>query len=187
MAIQLLRRRFTVGEYGRMIEAGILGEDDRIELLEGEIVEMAPIGSRHAACVNRLNQLFSQRAAGRCIVAVQNPIKLDEFSEPQPDLALLRPRADFYSESHPGPEDILLVVEVSDSSADYDKAVKVPLYGNAAVPEVWLVDLAACAVEVHRVPVPGGYGSVEVVSPEGQAISPQAVSDIAIRVSDVVA
>ena len=185
MAIQLLRRRFTVGEYDRIIDAGILGEDDRVELLEGEIVETAPIGSRHAACVKRLNQLFSRQAAGRFIVAVQDPIRLDEFSEPQPDLAILRPRPDFYSESHPGPEDILLVVEVSDTSADYDRAVKAPIYGTAAIPEVWLVDLAAGAVEVHREPVSGSYSSVEV-APAGSQVSPRALPDITVQVSAIV-
>ena len=186
MTIQLLRRRFTAAEYSRMIDAGILAEDDRVELLEGDIVEMAPIGSRHAACVNRLNQLLSTRIAGPFIVAVQNPIRLGEFSEPQPDLAILRPRPDFYSESHPGPEDILLLVEVSDTSADYDREVKVPAYGTAAIPEVWLVDLASGAVEVHRDPMPGRYGSVEVAR-AGSQVSPRAFPDLTVQVSDVVA
>ena len=185
MAVQLLRRRFTVDEYDRMTQAGILGEDDRVELLEGEIVEMAPIGSRHAACVKRLNQLMSQRVAGRAIVAVQDPIKLSDFSEPQPDLALLRPRPDFYSESHPGPDDVLLVVEVSDTSADYDRAVKVPLYAAAAIPEVWLVDLAAGTIEVHRGPSSGGYGDVEAMSGV-QTFAPQALSDLVLSVSDII-
>ena len=186
MAIQLLRRRFTVGDYDRMIDAGILAEDDRVELLEGDIVEMAPIGSRHAACVNRLTQAFSRQAGGRFIVAVQNPVRLGEFSEPQPDLAILRARADFYSESHPGPEDILLLVEVSDASAEYDREVKVPAYGTASIPEVWLVDLASGAVEVYREPVTGGYGSVHVAAAEGQ-VSPRALPDLTLQVSAVVA
>src|SRR5262245_37141744 len=116
MAVQVSRRLFTVDEYYQMAQAGILHEDDRVELIEGEIIETAAIGSRHAACVDRLNQLFSGRVAGRAIVRVQNPIRLSQRSEPQPDLALLRPRADFYATGHPGPQDVLLVVEVADTS-----------------------------------------------------------------------
>ena len=107
MAVQLVRRRFTVKEYYQMAEAGILHADDRIELLEGQIVEMAPIGSRHAACVARLNSIFFQKLGERAIVRVQGPIHLGEVSEPQPDLSLLRPRPDFYATAHPGPEDVL--------------------------------------------------------------------------------
>jgi Uma2 family endonuclease len=142
MGVQLARRLFTVAEYHKMAEAGILSEDDRVELLEGEIVAMSPIGSRHAGLVNRLNRLFSQRAGDQVVVSVQNPVRLGGYSEPQPDLALLRPRADFYTSSHPGPEDVLLAVEVAETSAAVDREVKVPLYARFGVPEVWLVDLA---------------------------------------------
>ena len=114
-----------------MARAGILREDDRVELLDGEILEMTPIGSRHAACVDRLNQLFSDQVRRRAIVRIQNPIRLSERSEPQPDLTLLRPRPDFYAQAHPGPGDVLLVVEVAETSADVDRDVKVPLYSAA--------------------------------------------------------
>lgn len=135
MAVQLLKRLFTVAEYHRMAEAGILGEDDRVELIEGEIVGMTPISSRHAGQVNRLVRLFTQRLGGRAILSVQNPIRLGEHSEPQPDVALLRPRPDFYATAHPGSEDVLLVIEVADlsacdaqagTSAAYDREVKPP-------------------------------------------------------------
>ncbi|GIW50689.1 MAG: hypothetical protein KatS3mg081_0044 [Gemmatimonadales bacterium] len=156
MAVQLMKRRFTVAEYHKMAEAGILGEDDRVELLEGELVAMAPIGSRHATCVRRLNYLLSRGVGERAIVDVQNPIRLSEYSEPQPDLALLKPRPDFYAAAHPGPEDVLLVVEVAETSADYDREVKIPLYARAGIPEVWLVDLAGAQIETFRQPAQGG-------------------------------
>ena len=111
MAVQLLRRRFTVHEYHRMGQVGILGEDDRLELLDGEIVEMAPIGSRHQSVVNRLNSLFANSVGDSAVVSVQGPVRLEDRSEPQPDLMLLRKRVDFYASAHPGPQDVLLLVE----------------------------------------------------------------------------
>jgi len=157
MSVRLLRRRFTVDDYHRMVEAGILSDDDRVELIDGEIIEMVAIGSRHAACVDRLARLCSAGVRNRAIVRVQNPILLSEHSEPQPDLALLRPRRDFYAAGHPGPQDILLVVEVADTSAETDREIKLPLYARAGIPEVWVVALAETHVEAHRKPSPGGY------------------------------
>ncbi|GIX47745.1 MAG: hypothetical protein KatS3mg131_1956 [Candidatus Tectimicrobiota bacterium] len=143
MAVTLPKRRFTVAEYHKLAEAGILSEDERVELIEGEIVAMAPIGSRHAGAVKRLlDQFIPLQAARRVLLSVQDPIRLGEHSEPQPDVALLRPRPDFYAAEHPGPEEVLLVVEVAETSAEYDREVKVPLYARFGVPEVWLVDLA---------------------------------------------
>src|SRR5438552_12280642 len=139
--VEVRRRRFTVEEYHRMAEAGILSEDDRVELIEGEIVQMSPIGPRHSACVDRLNALFTSRLRRRAIVRVQNPIVLSRWTEPQPDLTLLRPRADFYAERHPGPADVLLAVEVAETSGVYDRGTKLALYARARIPEVWLVDV----------------------------------------------
>ena len=124
-----------------MGQAGILGEDDRLELLEGEIVEMAPIGSRHQSVVDRLTRLFSNRVGDAAVVRVQGPVRLGDDSEPQPDLLLLRRRADFYATAHPGPEDVLLLVEVPDTSTEYDREVKLPLYARHGIAEVWLVGL----------------------------------------------
>lgn len=185
MAVPLLRRRFTVHEYHQMAEAGILTEDDRVELIEGEIVDMAPIGSQHAASVARLTVLFS-RVQGRGIVWVQNPIRLGEHSEPQPDLTLLKPRADFYAKAHPGPEDVLLVVEVSDTSAEYDREVKLPLYAQAGIPEVWLVDLATEGVEVYRTPTPQGYREARQLRRD-QRLAPQAFPTLDLAVDDLFA
>jgi Uma2 family endonuclease len=129
-----------------MMEAGILSESDHVELIEGEVIEVSPIGSRHAACVDRLNRLFNKLED--VIVRVQSPIRLDDFSEPQPDITLLRLRPDFYAQRHPAPSDVLLVVEVADSSAEFDRAVKLPLYAEALIPEFWLVNLPEEKVEV---------------------------------------
>jgi len=160
MHVDVSRRPFTVEEYRRMAAAGILGEDDRVELLEGEIVQMEPIGSRHAGCVNRLNRIFVERAGGRAVVTVQNPITLGLHSEPQPDLVLARPRPDDYADAHPGPGDILLVVEVAETSARYDRGMKLPVYARFGVPEAWMVNLKEERVEVYREPGPDGYASV---------------------------
>lgn len=177
-------RLFTVDEYHRMAEVGILTEDDRVELIEGEIVEMSPIGSRHVACVNRLTRLFTQEGGEGAIVSVQNPIRLSEYSEPEPDLALLRPRLDFYAEALPGPEDTLLVVEVMETSAEYDRQKKLPLYAQAGIPEVWLVDLAAECIEVYRQPSPGGYEEVQRRC-RGERLAPQAFPDVELTVDEI--
>ena len=149
-------RRFTVGAYHRMAEVGILGEDERVELIDGAIVEMTPIGSRHAGCVRWLAHRFTSSLGDRAIVSVRNPIQLSELSEPQPDLALLKPRADFYRDSHPESPDVLLVVEVIESSMAYDRA-KLSLYAAAGITEVWLVDLPRGTVERYRRPSATGY------------------------------
>jgi Uma2 family endonuclease len=184
MAVQLARRLFTVAEYHRMAEAGILGEDDRVELRDGEIVAMSPIGSRHAGCVNRLTNVLVGRLGGKAIVHVQNPVSLDEHSEPQPDVALLKPRPDFYAGAHPGPEDVLLIIEVADTSADSDRDVKLSLYARAGIGEVWLVDLVAERVELYRQPSPRGYQDRHTVW-RGQRLAPQALPDLDLSVDAV--
>jgi Uma2 family endonuclease len=184
MSVQVLKRRFTVDEYYRMAEAKILSEDDRVELLEGEIVQMTPIGRHHAACVNRLLRLFSDRVAGRAIVSVQNPIRLDEHSEPQPDVALLRFRPDFYAQAHPRPEEVLLLVEVAETSTEFDRQVKVPLYAQAGISEVWLVDLAGECLTVYVKPSARVYEQVQRFE-RGETISPQALTELKLNVSEV--
>ncbi|GBD16216.1 hypothetical protein HRbin26_01111 [bacterium HR26] len=183
MTVHVLRRRFTVSEYHRMVEAGILGEDDRVELIEGEIIEMSPIGSRYSACVARLTALLA-RLHGQAIVWVRNPIALDEYSEPQPDIALLRFREDFYAQQLPGPEDVLLLVEIADSSVEYDQEIKVPLYSRAGVAEVWLVNLVQQRVTVYRGPSPAGYQEVRVATP-GETVSPQSFPELEISVGEL--
>jgi Uma2 family endonuclease len=157
MSRELAKYWINAEEYERMGAAGIFQPDARLELIEGEIFEMSPIGSPHAACVDTLTLLFSEMAERRFIVRVQNPIRLNDFSEPQPDLTLLRWRADFYRGAHPTPTDVLLVVEVADTTVITDRSVKVPLYARAGVAEVWLVNVPEGRVEIYSDPADGAY------------------------------
>ena len=184
MAEPITRRRFTVDEYHRMAEAGILDEDDRVELLDGEIVEMTPIGPRHAGGVKRLNRLFTARLGERAIVDVQNPVVLDPHWEPQPDLTLLRPREDFYTGSHPRPEDVLLVVEVGETSLERDRGLKLAAYARARVPEVWWLDLPGEALEVCRDPAPDGYRDVRRLG-RGERVAPVAFPDLELTADEL--
>jgi Uma2 family endonuclease len=180
----VVRHRFSVDDYHRMAQAGILDEDDRVELIDGEIVQMAPIGRRHAAQVARLEDMLHGSVRGRAIVWTQNPLRLGERSEVQPDLALLVPRADYYASRVPGPEDVLLVVEVADSSAEYDRQVKAPLYARHGIGELWLIDLERGQVEVCRRPGPEGYAEVVVAGP-GDVLSPLALPDVSLPVAEM--
>lgn len=175
---------FTVEDYMRMLEAGILSEDDRIELIEGEIIEMSPIGDLHAACVIRLTMLFTRLVGVAALVSVQNPVRLDNHSEPQPDLALLKPRPDFYAQAKPTPDDILLIVEVADSSAHFDRNVKVPLYARALIPLVWLVDLNAGAIEVYSQPAGGAYQQCQVMR-RGDRLTIESLPGLVIMADDI--
>ncbi len=157
----LARKLFTVHEYHRMGEAGILHEDDRVELIEGEIVEMAAIGTRHFTCVNILNRLLMRAVGDEAIVSVQNPVRLDEHNEPQPDLAVIRTRD--YRQSLPKPEDVLFLIEVSDTTLAYDRNIKLPLYARSEIPEVWIVDIADETIERHTEPSGNIYRHTEKV------------------------
>ncbi len=167
-----------------MAEAGVLGEDDRVELLGGEIVDMAPIGSRHLACVVALTHLLVGPSEGRWFVSAQNPVRLSERDEPQPDLTLLRVRPDPAAPAPPGPEDVLAVIEVSDTTLSYDRNVKLPLYARAAIPEAWIVDLAGRKVEVHSEPGQGGYRASRSFG-LGEAIVSTAVEGVSLAVDEV--
>jgi Uma2 family endonuclease len=151
------RHRWTVAEYHRMGEVGLLNEDSRVELIDGEIVEMAPIGSEHAGHNNQLLSLLAYRLYGRAVVAGQNPVVLSSHEEPQPDIAVLRWRDDYYRTAHPHAEDVLLLVEIADSTLRYDRDVKVPLYASHGIPEVWLLDLQQKQLEIYREPAQGQY------------------------------
>ncbi|MEF8816284.1 MAG: Uma2 family endonuclease [Salinibacter sp.] len=146
------QRRFTVDEYERMAEAGVLPEDENVELLDGRIYRMSPIGSRRAACIRRLNQFFQVRLQSQALVSVQHPVRLDEASEPEPDLTLLAPQKDDYSTHHPGPDDVFLLVEVADTSLDFDRETKGPLYARAGISEYWVIALDDEQVHVFRDP-----------------------------------
>jgi Uma2 family endonuclease len=155
------RHRLSVSDYYRMAEVGILAPDARVELIDGEIFDMAPPGSLHAATVDRLNEILTRSVGGKAAVRVQNPVRLSELSEPQPDLALLRRRDDFYSQHHPGPADVLLVVEIADTSLRFDRDTKVSLYAVHGIPEMWLVDLRGRRLVRHRAPRQGSYTQVD--------------------------
>lgn len=184
LPLQATRRRFTVAEYHLMVDAGILTEDDRVELLAGEIIQMTPIGHRHASTVRRLNRLLATAFGDAAEVDVQNPIALDESSEPQPDLALLRPSPDFYRSGHPRPADVLLLVEVAESSIQVDREVKVPLYARASIAEIWLVDLNEDVVVDYREPSALGYRTVRTWR-RGESLAPLAFPKREIAIAEI--
>ncbi len=184
MVLQLVRHQFTVKQFHQMAESGILSENDRLELIRGEMIDMSPIGRRHAGCVNRLVNLLIQLLGKQIVLAPQNPVELDESSEPQPDIALLKPRPDFYRNSHPQPEDIFLLIEVADTTVKYDREVKIPLYAKANIPEVWLVDVNQEVIEVYRNPLQGVYQDVQKLV-NNQVLSILAFPDVYINVSEV--
>jgi Uma2 family endonuclease len=183
MSVQVAKWTFTTDEYHRMVKAGILSEDDLVELIEGEIVKMSPIGSRHAACVKHLNSILSKRL-DHVIISIQDPIVLNDYSEPQPDVALLRPRDDYYAGSLPTADDVLLIIEVADTSVEYDRNVKLPLYALSRIPEVWLAVLPEDLVEAHSGPVNGTYQNVRYLH-RGESISPGNLPTFALRVDDI--
>jgi len=160
MVAQIARRRFSIDEYHQMVETGIISSIDRVELIDGEVIEMSPIGRKHAATVARLDKLWQQRLGNRVLIWVQNPIYLSNTSEPQPDLALLKPRDDFYMSALPTPQDILLVVEVADSTISYDREVKMSLYSAAGITEAWLFDLNKQSIEAYTKPGESGYKQI---------------------------
>ena len=175
------KRKFTVAEYYRMAEVGILRPEERVELIEGEIIVMAPIGPGHSGSVLISNHIFSQYAPGRFLVQIQNPINLGEGSEPQPDAMLLRLRNDSYTKSHPTPADVLLVVEVSDSSLEYDRDVKAHIYGRAGVPETWVKNLPEDCIERFTEPGPEGYAQ-HTVRRRGETLTPVSLPDLELSV-----
>nr|WP_240905751.1 Uma2 family endonuclease [Thiorhodococcus mannitoliphagus] len=155
------RHRYTVDDYYRMAESGILAPDARVELIEGEIVDMPPIGAPHAALVTMLQNRLIAAIGARALARIQNPIRLDSRNEPEPDIALVRNRSGHYRDRHPGPADVLLLVEVADSSLRYDRDVKMALYARFGIPETWLVNLADATLTAFRAPGPQGYAMAE--------------------------
>lgn len=169
MALEIVRRQCSVADYHRMAETEILRENERVELIGGDVIQMPRIEAPHAACVDRLNMFITPTMGGSAIVRVQGPIQLDDYSEPQPDLALLRVRDDFYRDGHPLPIDVLLVIEVADSSLLYDRNTKLPVYARAQIPEVWLVSVPDERIERYSEPVNGIYQTIQIVQ-RGQAV-----------------
>jgi Uma2 family endonuclease len=178
------RRLFTTDEYDRMAEAGILGEDDRVELIGGEVVRMAAMGARHAGCTTRLTQSLVPRLGRSALVRVQLPVAIPNYDEPEPDVAVVRFREDAYGHAHPTPADVLLLIEVSDSTLEFDRRVKIPLYARAGIPEAWLVELRNEAIERHTEPSPEGYRSVRRFR-RGETVTSAALPSLVLAVDEV--
>jgi Uma2 family endonuclease len=176
------RRALTVAEYHRMGEAGILTERDRVELIEGQLVAMSPIGSQHSGTVNALNRLLVQIVGDRGVVSVQNPVQLDDLTEPEPDFAVLKPRPDDYRLATPRAEEVLLLIEVADSSLAYDRAVKRSLYARHGIPEFWIVNLAGNEVGVCRAPTGDQYASISRVGRDA-ILEPELLPGAAVPVA----
>jgi len=184
MSLPMTKRLFTVDEFYRMAEIGIFTEDDRVELIEGEIIQMTPIGNRHLACVNRLARILITAIKNRAIVSIQNPVRLSNRTEPQPDIVVLKYRSDDYEGKKPSPEDVYFMVEVSDSSYEYDRQIKIPLCAINNIPEIWIANLDRRVIEIYRQPSPEGYRQSFIVSP-GESISPQSFPEYSFKVSDI--
>ena len=179
----VVRHRFTVDEYLRMAKAGVL-EDARVELLRGEIIEMSPIGSPHASHVTRIDRFFQRLGGDHFMVRCQCPTIVEEHSVPEPDLALVKWRDDYYAKRHPTPEDVLLLVEVSDSSVDKDRRLKLSLYAEAGIPEYWIVDVTRKVVEVYRQPSGDRYEeSFELQS--GQKLELVGLEGVKMELADI--
>jgi Uma2 family endonuclease len=186
MAVELTKKRFTADDYQRMGQAGILSEDDRVELIDGDVVAMTPIGPRHNAAVNRANRAMMTAVGDTAIVQVQGSVRLGLYHEPQPDLVLLRPQADYYSLRLPGPSDIFLVVEVAESSIDYDREVKARVYAESGVREYWLVDLNDNLVLSHAALADGVYRTHQRHH-RGESLRPEALPACVIAVDALLA
>ena len=179
------RRRFTVAEYYAMADAGILSETDRVELLDGDVIVMPPIGDWHAASVKVFNNTILPSLQGRAIIAVQDPVRLGDDSEPQPDIMLLEWRDDFYRNGHPTPGDVLLLIEVADSSVEFDRTVKLAAYARVGIPEIWIAARSERRIESYRGPVAGRYADVQYFG-AGESVSPQAFPDVIVEVDRVI-
>lgn len=182
--VEDLRRRFTVEEYERMGEVGVFDPDERVELLDGEVIAMSPIGARHASVVDITVESLFRQLIGRVTIRTQNPLRLPPRSEPEPDIVVARRRRDFYGSAHPTAEDTLLVIEIAETSLRIDRAVKVPIYAQQGVVEVWIVDLAADAVYVYSDPVDGAYRQVRTAR-GGDELVPVAIPDLRLTVDEL--
>jgi Uma2 family endonuclease len=181
METEISRRLFTVHDYHRMVDAGILTEDDRVELIRGEILAMSPIGPRHSAAVLRATQAMVRLVGDRAIVGVQGSIRLDEYDEPQPDIYLLRPKEDYYASGHAGPPDIFLIVEMADSSLEYDQTIKARLYAETAIAEYWIADVRNDRLLVYSDIRDGNYASCRELH-RCEVITPSLLPDCQVTV-----
>jgi len=186
MSAELQKWHFNVEQYYRLAEVGVLQPDDRVELIEGEIIRMSPIGSPHASSVAKLIHVFSKMESLDLMLWVQNPVRLDDFSEPVPDVALLKPRGDFYAEHHPTPEDVRLIIEVADTTLLTDRDVKVPLYARFGISEVWIVNLQQKLIEVYDEAVDGRYRQ-QLNFELGDIVTSAKIPGLTLKVDDIIA
>jgi hypothetical protein len=184
METEVTRKRFTVDEYHEMAKAGILQPRERVELIDGEIIQMSPIGYRHGVCIDRMHTLFVKKFGEQAVVSSQNPIRLNKWTEPQPDLVVFKPRADFYAKKRKRPEDVLFVVEVADSTLRYDQKIKLPQYAIAGIPEYWIADLKNDVLHVYRDPAGESYNTVDALHPS-EFVCPLAFPDVRFQIDDV--
>ena len=184
MRIEATKKLFTVDEFYRIIETGIFPEGQRVELIDGEIIEMSPIGTRHAGCVNRANTFFTEAFGRNAIVSIQNPLRLSEFTEVLPDVVVFKPRADFYVSERPTPADVFFLVEVADTTLRYDRNVKVPRYAAAGIAEVWIEDLKGDSLLVYRDPAEKTF-KTSLTLHRGDSVSPLAFPAVKFKVEDL--
>ncbi len=177
--------RFTVADFYKMADAGIFNEDSRVELIKGQIIDMVPVGAPHSGTVNRFNYLLIMGVGQRGVVSVQNAVRLDDCSEPQPDFAVLQPRDDFYQAATPEAKDVILIIEVADSSLKFDRRVKTTLYAENGIPEYWIVNLTDRVVEVYRAPKDGSYTDIRRVAP-GDVAGIEALPGVSFAAADLI-
>ncbi len=177
--------QFTVGDYHRMGETGIFTEGTRVELLNGQIYTMSPVGRKHAACVKRINNLFSKRLRDQAVISIQDPIILNDFSEPEPDIALLAPRDDFYEAHLPEAPDVFLLIEVSDATLRFDKEIKLPLYAQSGIAEVWIIDLKKSCIEVYT-DLQNGLYQQQQTAKRGQFLTPRQLPFLTVVVQELI-
>ncbi len=180
----ITRRRITVEEYEVMYEAGVFKPDERLELINGEILKVAPMNAPHISYVIRLSRIFTERLTKRAIVSTQLPVVINEESEPEPDLSILRWRSDDYFSGKPSAQDVYAIIEVASTSLVYDRRVKLPLYARAGVPEVWIVKVQERELEVYRSPKGEAYSESRVLKPS-DVVSLLAFPDVELALSEV--
>ena len=184
MQTEVVKKLFTVDDYYRMAEAGIIADGERVELIEGEIIEMSPIGDRHMLAVNRATMIFARGVGDRAVVSVQNPARMDRYNEPQPDVVLIRPREGFYGKGKPAPEDVLLMIEVADTTLRKDLNLKLPVFARNGVQEVWIVDLQNDRILVFRDPKGKTYRAGETVT-RGQQLHCNAFPEFLLEAGEL--
>lgn len=180
----IARKKFRVDEVYKMMEIGILPEESGWELINGEIIRRMTIGSKHASTVKKLNRIFTNLLGERAIISVQDPIHIDEHNEPEPDVALLKPRDDFYAESHPTPQDVLLLIEVSGSTIEFDRETKKTLYAEAGIEEFWLVNLKEQTIETYSQPKNGNYRLAQILE-KGETVNSKTIENLKLEVEEI--